>query len=756
MPAPLTQLTNRCGSPVGTGRASRPRLARLAAWLLAHRGAVLAVWLALLPAAAALLQPTQDALKSEMAVPGREAFEANTRIAALYGNGGRTAPLVAVLTLPRGKTVDAPGVREELARALARIEREVPGVRVASSVSTGEHGFVSEDRRTAFALVFSAPGPGVHAPPAATEAVRRILAGVRIGGASLAVSGLEAQQEGPARAGLGALGGGMVSGLAALVVLLIAFRSALALLPMLMAFVSIIGSMALLWPVTRLADVSNLVPYLVVLIGLAISVDYALLLVTRWREERQAGQDNEEAVIRSVATAGGAVLVSGVTFASGLLALVVLPVPLFRSIGYAGVLIPLVGVAVQLTLLPIALASIGPTLDRLRLPWGGGAAESGERWARLASLVVRRPLAAAVAALGLLALLIAPLFSLDVGIPAAEALASRGEARTGLRQLVDSGIGAGAVAPIEIVTTSRQAQALAEHIEAIPGMRAALAPGGPGWRRAGTAIVLAVPRSDTNSPEGRRVLAAVRERAHETPGALVGGPSAESAELVSAIYRSFPLMLALILLVTLVVLARAFRSLVLPLKAILLNVLSVAAALGAVVLVWQEGYGSELLWHVPASGSVTEFIPLMTFAFLFGISMDYEVFILSRMREEYDRCGTTEQAVVQGMRRTGRLVTLAGLILMFAFVSMAASPDTNLNMFASGLAFGILIDATLIRVVLVPALVTLIGRWNWWLPRWAGQALRVSPTPDPRPLGAGRAADVRNAPPHRREESGRD
>jgi RND superfamily putative drug exporter len=157
------------------------------------------------------------------------------------------------------------------------------------------------------------------------------------------------------------------------------------------------------------------------------------------------------------------------------------------------------------------------------------------------------------------------------------------------------------------------------------------------------------------------------------------------------------------------------------------NALSVAAALGAVVLVWQDGYGSGQLWDVPATGSITEFVPLMTFAFLFGISMDYEVFILARMREEYDRHGTTTQAVVEGMRRTGRLVTLAGLILVFAFVSLATSNDTNVNMFASGLAFGILIDATIVRMVLVPALVALMGRWNWWLPKWAGRALRLQP-----------------------------
>ena len=209
----------------------------------------------------------------------------------------------------------------------------------------------------------------------------------------------------------------------------------------------------------------------------------------------------------------------------------------------------------------------------------------------------------------------------------------------------------------------------------------------------------------------------------------MGGPAAGDADFVAAIYGSFPLMVGLIALVTFALLVRAFRSLLLPLKAVLLNVVSVGAAWGVMALVWQFGYGSKPIWGIAATGSLTAWVPLMVFAFLFGLSMDYEVFILSRMREEYDRTGSTTAAVVGGIGHTGRLVTSAALILTLAFVAMAATPMTDVKVMATGLAAGILLDATVVRMLLVPALVSLFGRWNWWLPAFPARLLRVQPSP---------------------------
>ena len=242
---------------------------------------------------------------------------------------------------------------------------------------------------------------------------------------------------------------------------------------------------------------------------------------------------------------------------------------------------------------------------------------------------------------------------------------------------------------------------------------------------------------DSGSDEGGETLEGVREAAHGAgTDVRVGGQPASNSDFIDAVYGSFPLMIALITITTFLLLARAFRSLLLPLKAILLNVLSVAAAWGVLVLVWQHGYGSELIWGIEATGSIPSWMPLMIFAFLFGLSMDYEVFILSRMREEYDRTSSTETAVIQGIGRTGRLVTSAALILFLSFVAMASGPGTDLKMFATGLGAGILLDATVIRALIVPAVIALMGRWNWWLPTWPARVLRVEPSL-PRPVVEG-------------------
>jgi RND superfamily putative drug exporter len=212
----------------------------------------------------------------------------------------------------------------------------------------------------------------------------------------------------------------------------------------------------------------------------------------------------------------------------------------------------------------------------------------------------------------------------------------------------------------------------------------------------------------------------------------VTGDGPIQQDYIHAVYHNFPLMFVLIALATLVLLMRAFRSFVLALKAVLLNVISMGATFGLLTFFWQEGHGSSALFGVPATGAITFWIPLMVFAFLFGLSMDYEVFILSRIREEYDAAadGTgTNTAVVRGLGRTGRLVTSAALILFLAFASLASGPETDIKVLATGLGVGILLDATIVRALLVPALMSLLGRWNWWLPRPIARVLRVEPAP---------------------------
>jgi RND superfamily putative drug exporter len=266
----------------------------------------------------------------------------------------------------------------------------------------------------------------------------------------------------------------------------------------------------------------------------------------------------------------------------------------------------------------------------------------------------------------------------------------------------------------------------------LEGVHGAVAPAPADWRRQGTALVEVFPVDDSSTAAARDTLARVRDTAHAAgPDVKVGGAPALNEDFIDAVYGNFPLMITLIGIVTFLLLARAFRSLLLPAKAVVLNILSVGAAWGVLYLVWQQGIGSEFFWGIEATGSVPAWMPLMIFAFLFGLSMDYEVFILSRMREEYDATGSTREAVVRGIGRTGRLVTSAALILFLAFISLAASPGTDVKMFATGLAAGILFDATVIRALLVPAAVSLFGRWNWWLPERPARLLRVQPSLPP-------------------------
>jgi len=276
---------------------------------------------------------------------------------------------------------------------------------------------------------------------------------------------------------------------------------------------------------------------------------------------------------------------------------------------------------------------------------------------------------------------------------------------------------------------------VAVRLAQVTGVHAAIAPDDPAWRRGGTALVSVLPVAQTGTAAGKAAITRVRQATAAMPsagpgaGVQVGGAGPEDVDFTHAVYGRFPLMLGAIAAVTFVLLARAFRSLLLPLKAVALNLLSVGAIYGVLVLVWQQGHGSNLIWGIPATGSVEVFIPLIVFAFLYGLSMDYEVFIVARMREAYDRTGSTRDAVTEGIGRTGRLVTSAALILLLAFASLASGPIVTVKVFATGLGAGIVLDATVIRALLVPALVSLFGRWNWWLPRWAARPLGVPPSP---------------------------
>jgi RND superfamily putative drug exporter len=708
-------------------------------WVLAHKRIVVLFWVLLTVVGIATVNQATKAMDQKFSVPGKEGWETNVAITEhFHGTGGDTAPIVPVVTLPQGKTVNSPGVDAQLANVDKELHQALPGARVASYTSTGNKAFVSEDGRTTFAIIYPQPDPDAafgENLDAAKDA-RAAMSSVTVAGAPVHVSGYDAlYNDSGSDSGTGVLLESVLGGAGALIVLAFVFASFLALLPLAMAIVSIMTTFLLVWGLTAFTDVSPVVQFLIALVGLGVAIDYALLIASRWREERSHGRTGDEAVQRAMETAGRAVVFSGTTVAIGLLAMVALPVPFLRSIGYGGLLIPLVSTLVAITLLPVMLSKFGHRLD---WPHKRTDDRASRAWTRWAELVVRHRVIAAGTAVAILAALIVAATTLTLGDASPDTIAQQGDAKDGLVALEDSGIGSGAILPYEILTAGTGPDKVASDVRAVPGVHGAVAPQGSQWRTGGVAEVLAFPTADDSTPAGRTTLDHVRNAAHAAgPDVRVGGLPAQNEDFIDAVYGGFPLMIALIGVVTFILLARAFRSLLLPLKAVVLNVASVAAAWGVLALMWQHGYGSEQLWGIDATGSVPAWIPLMVFAFLFGLSMDYEVFILSRMREEYDASGDTRTAVIRGIGRTGRLVTSAALILFLAFVSLASGPGTDLKMFATGLAAGVLLDATVIRALLVPAAVSLFGRWNWILPRMPARLLRVKPSIPPRPAREG-------------------
>jgi putative drug exporter of the RND superfamily len=703
-------------------------------WVLAHKRIVTVFWIALTVIGIASANSATKAMDQKFSVPGKEGWETNVAIAEhFHGMGGDTAPIVPVVTLPSGQTVHSPGVRAQLQRVDQKLERALPDARIASYASTGDRTFVSSDGRTTFAIVYPKPDPNsaFGENPDAAKAARAAVRDTDVAGAPVHVSGFDAlQNESGGDNGTGVLLESVLGGLGALIILAFVFASFLAFVPIAMAIVSIMTTFLLVWGLTTFTDISPVVQFLIALVGLGIAIDYSLLVVSRWREERSHGRSGDEAVQRAMETAGRAVVFSGTTVAIGLLAMVALPVPFLRSMGYGGLLIPLVSTLVAITLLPVVLSKFGQRLD---WPHRRTDDRASKAWTRWAELVVRRRWIAALSAVAILAVLIVAATGLTLGDASPDTIAKHGDAKEGLTALEDSGIGSGALLPYEVLTTGTNPNRVASDLSEVEGMHGAVAPDSSQWRSDGTAEVLAFPVADDSTATGRDTLDRARIAAHRVGADVqVGGLPAQNADFISAVYGNFPLMIALIAVVTFILLARAFRSLLLPLKAVILNVASVTAAWGVLAIMWQNGHGSDLLWGIDATGSVPAWIPLMVFAFLFGLSMDYEVFILSRMREEYDATGDTRTAVIRGIGRTGRLVTSAALILFLAFAALASGPGTDLKMFATGLAAGILLDATVIRALLVPAVVSLFGRWNWVLPRRPARLLRVEPSIPPR------------------------
>lgn len=709
----------------GAAPATASPLARLAHVIVRRRRAVIGVWIVLTLFGAFAAGRVADRWFESFSIPGYSAYETNQATLKAFGTGEQ-APLVAVFRA-QGDVTKAAGVE----RAIAAAAAVNPGSRVSSFWSTGSRAYVSRDGRTAFAEIYPPGIPGFASTTHIPE-VRAKLKAAAPAGVQTFLTGRDPVYEASSHGGQGpsVLTEALIGGLGSLVILFFVFGTLPAvLMPLVVAVAAILNTFTLVWALTYLTDVSIIVQFLIALVGLGVAIDYALLMIFRFRDELREGEDVETALVETMTHAGRSVIVSGSTVAVGLLSMIVLPLPFIRSIGIGGMLIPAVSVLTAVTLLPALLAVLGTRINSVRLLpkrfVDRGHPEDGW-WGRWAALVMRRPVPVAVVGLAIVGALVYSGLQLNPSEAQAKDFPGSGDAIAGRDALASAGITAGVMKPFVVLARGgTDPEAIAARLREVPGVAAAAAP--LDWRRGPLGLVEAFPATDAASKEARTTIADVRKALRGT-NATLGGVAAEDRDFVSAVYSNFPYVLGFVVLLTFVLLARAFRSLVLPLKAVILNLVSLAAAYGIIVFVFQQGHGSESIWNVHATQAIIPWIPLMIFAFLYGLSMDYEVFMLSRMREAYDESGDTPRAIALGLARTGKLVTSAALVLMFAFFVLSTGPGVDVKQFGIGLAAGIIFDATVIRALLVPALMRLLGGWNWYLPRWAARALFVRPS----------------------------
>lgn len=695
----------------------------LSGWVTRHRLAVGLFWLAI-TIVGVVVAPLVSSRLTGGSHLNTAAYRADVQLAKPYG-GVTSDPAVLVLDLPSGQRVQSSAVRSELTAVDSAIAKAAPGVRAVSYANTGSATLIGTGNKSTIVLAYP-PHDGDDMTASGVDAVSRAAQaaapGMTVHGTSLNALATGSTSSSAHSSVLTEL---LIGALGALLVLAWVFGSFLALLPLIMALVSVLTMQLLIYGLTYVLPSSSplnpSVQYIVALLGLGLSIDYSLLVVNRWREERAAGRSNNEAVREAMRRAGHSVWFSGLIASLGLFALIVVPNSVVRGIGISGLFIPSTATLVALTLLPAVLSKVGPKMD---WPRHRSAGKVSRYWTGWAHRVIRHRVAAAVIGLGVLIGLAGVATTIKIAQPSAAALSSSGTYTDGLHALQADGFPTGTLTTVPVyVPNAADAATVATSLDNVASLRGAVAPTGSIWHQGGSAVVIAAPQHEVGSADGGSSLSDIR---HTVPkDALVGGQGALSIDTVNSTYGAFPLLFGIVALVTFLLLARGLKSILLPLKAVLLNILSVAASYGILVLIFQHGLGMQSLWGTKSYGVVDSFAPVLIFGFLFGVSMDYEVFILSRVREGYDRTKSTHTGIVEGVSRTGRLVTSAALILFFALASLSTANDITVRQIAAGLAAGVLLDAVVVRMLLLPALVSLFGKANWWMPERGARLLRL-------------------------------
>ncbi|MCW6007373.1 MMPL family transporter [Micromonospora sp. CPCC 205371] len=715
----MTTTLPRLDDPRAAARARPGPLGRLAGLAYRRRGRVLLAWAAAFAIAFGVSAAFGGDFTADYSAPGSDSKAAQDLLAERFP--ARAGDTVDVVVHADGPVTD-PGVRGEVTALLGELTGMPHVAAVDDPYSTP--GAVSADGRTLLARLNLDVANPVDMPVADTE---RLLAAadeaarpgldVALGGQAIQLA--EASEVGSEGIGL----------LAAAVILLITFGSVVAAgLPIGVALAGLAVSGVFVGAVARLMDVPDWSPVLGSMLGIALGIDYTLLMVTRFREWRAAGLDPEAATVATLETAGRSVLVAGATVMVSMLGLFAMGLSFMSGASAVTMVAVFVVVAAALTLFPALLGYLGRWVDRLRLPLRRRATTTvvdghlvpARGWTWWSRLVGRHRVLAAVTGTALLLLLAVPFLGVHIGFPDA-GNDPEGTSNRRAYEVVADGFGPGANGPLVVVADVSGVDAgplvsrLADDLAATPGV-AAVAP--PQLNPAGdAAMLMVVPTTGPQAAATEDLVRTIRDDVIPDAGARahVGGVTATAIDSNVGLAKRLPLLIGGVVLLSMLLLLVSFRSLLIPLTAALMNLLSVAAAYGVVAYVLEGGWAGQLI-GIDTPTPMAGFIPVIMFAILFGLSMDYQVFLLSRMRETWVKTGDNGRAVLAGLAGTGRVITAAAAIMIAVFAAFVPISDVAVKVLGFGMAVAILIDATVVRMLLVPAVMHLLGRANWWLP----------------------------------------
>jgi RND superfamily putative drug exporter len=700
---------------------------KLARWCFTHRWIVIVTWIVALVGLSAIHAGVGSNYKDEFKLSGTDSFDALHLLQ-------RSAPKASgdqeqiVVRVKDGKITD-PAARQRVDAMLAEVAKLPHVATVASPYAKGGGTQISKDGKIAFATV-TLDHDVVTVPVSATKKLVSTAQKsandqlqVELGGQAIE----QARQQG---------GGGLLIGIVlALIVLVLVFGSFLAaLLPLLGAIFAIGVGVAVIGLLSHAITMASFSQELSMLIGLGVGVDYALFIVTRYRQEIQRGVAPVDAAVNSLDTSGRAVLFAGITVCIALLGMFALGVSFLYGVATAASIVVAFTVLSALTLLPALLSLFGRRVltGRQRRAVDAGeltTTDESAAWARWSGVLQRRPALMAAAATLVMLVLAAPFLSMRLGSSDAGSDPSSSTTRKAY-DLLAQGFGPGFNGPLQLVAetkTPEQRTAFKRVVDAVAKTPEVAAATPPVLVGQGISLAQVYPK---DSPQDKATNDLVQQlRKSVVPAAaqgqltvLVGGSTAIGIDFSKVLADKLPLFIGIVVLLSFLLLMAVFRSLVIPVMAAVMNLLSVAAAFGVVVAVFQWGWGAELI-GVSRTGPIEAFLPVMVFAILFGLSMDYEVFLVSRIYEEWHKRGDNREAITHGLAATGRTITAAAAIMVLVFGAFVLGGERVIKLFGIGLASAVLLDALIVRSVLVPGLMLMVGKANWWLPSWLDRIL---------------------------------